>query len=47
MIDKVRFYVEHDEAREAIARNGRTFYNRLYDLDAHAKEIEAAMFEIS
>lgn len=44
MVDKARFYIEHDNARERIARNGRDFYDRLYDPDAHAREIEAAIF---
>lgn len=44
MIDKARFYIQNDAAREAIARNGRAFYDRLYDPDAHALEIKRAIF---
>ncbi len=44
MVDKARFYIAHDAERERIARNGREFYDRLYDPDAHAREIEAAIF---
>lgn len=44
MVDKVRFYARNDSIRDAIARSGREFYERLYDVDAHALELRAAIF---
>jgi len=43
MMDKIRFYLANTEARDTIARNGRAAYERLYDVDAHAREIRAAL----
>jgi glycosyltransferase involved in cell wall biosynthesis len=44
MIDKVRFYSKNDTARDQIARKGREFYEQLYDVGAHARELDAALF---
>ncbi|SNS75977.1 glycosyltransferase [Tropicimonas sediminicola] len=43
MMDKIRWYLEHDDARKTIAQNGRKAYERLYDVPAHAAEIRAAL----
>lgn len=43
MVDKVRYYTKNDAARIRIAHNGRQYYERLYDVDKHALEIQKAL----
>lgn len=43
MMDKIRWYLDHPEQRDTIAKNGRKAYERLYDVPAHAAEIRAAL----
>ncbi len=43
MIDMIRHYVAHDAEREAIAKNGRACFERLYDVPAHAVELRDAL----
>ncbi|MFD0978703.1 glycosyltransferase [Tropicimonas aquimaris] len=43
MMDKIRWYLDHPEERDAIARNGRAAYEKLYDVAAHATEIRVAL----
>lgn len=43
MVDKVRHYANNDADRNRIARNGRQYYERLYDVDKHALEIQKAL----
>jgi glycosyltransferase involved in cell wall biosynthesis len=43
MVDKVRYYAKSDSARDRVARSGRQYYERLYDVDQHAMEIKKAL----
>ena len=46
MIDMIRYYVAHDAEREAIAKNGRACFERLYDVPAHAVELRDALQKV-
>ena len=46
MIDMIRHYVAHDAEREAIAKNGRACFERLYDVPAHAVELRDALQKV-
>ncbi|MFD0978704.1 glycosyltransferase [Tropicimonas aquimaris] len=43
MIDKIRHYLDHEDERNLIARNGRAAYERLHDVKAHGREIHDAL----
>lgn len=46
MIDMIRYYIAHDAEREAIAKNGRACFERLYDVPAHAVELRDALKKV-
>lgn len=46
MIDMIRHYVAHDAEREAIAKNARACFERLYDVPAHAIELRDALQKV-
>lgn len=39
MVDKIRYYLSHDEEREAIARAGRELFEEIYDPIRHGQDI--------
>jgi hypothetical protein len=40
IVNKVRYYLTHDEEREAITKAGRAFFEQIYDPIRHGKEIK-------